>query len=71
MKTKVLFAVRCNPTKTVRLLENLPGTGIAYVTELISNKKGKHFVCSNNFEFARKWKKLPNLEALKKAAEKM
>jgi len=42
MKTEVIFAVRCYPAKTEKILEQLPGTGTAYITELIGNQIDKN-----------------------------
>lgn len=41
MKTKIIFAIRCNPTKTIRKFEKISGSGTAYITELIGNQVDK------------------------------
>ncbi len=41
MKTKIIFAVRCYPSRTQKILDQLPGTGTAYITELIGNQVDK------------------------------
>lgn len=66
MKTEVVFAVRCNPTRTKRLLESIESKNpeaVAYITELIRNKAGE-VLCST-----RGFKRVFDFEDLKKAAE--
>ena len=69
MKTKVLFAVRCNPSQTIKKLEAIDSKATAFVTELISNKKGENFISKDNFTFQREWRKVNSFIELKKAAE--
>jgi hypothetical protein len=63
MNTVTLFAVRCNPTVTRKRLEAIQGTGTAYITELIRNKKGETIVSTKGYT------KVKSFGELKKAAE--
>lgn len=49
MKTEILFSVRCTPTRTFKLLSTLDGTGTAFITELIRNKKGEQIVSTKGY----------------------
>lgn len=62
MKTEILFAARCNPTKTQKLLESIDGSGTAFITELIRNKKGHYIVSIKGYT------RVDSFEELKKGA---
>ncbi len=50
MKTKIVFAVRCNPSKTQKKLEKIEGSGTAYITELSSKVDKNRFKQVENFD---------------------
>lgn len=64
MKTEILFAVRCTPTKTQKLLQSIEGSGTAFITELIRNKKGEQIVNTKGYI------RVTSFEELKKGAQK-
>lgn len=64
MKTEIIFAVRCNPTRTIQRLGALEGTGTAYVTELLRSSKSYEW-----FVNMKDWKEVSSFDEMRAAAK--